>query len=308
MKSALWWIIGFLVIVALNDAVLTFAARRNPATRVNFLIAGPRRHDSVVVLGSSMLNSAISTERLQEKTGGSALQLSLGGQGIEEQSLIWELYLSRHRCDVLLLELDDSTLQPGTLPTPLRPDRYVAQLDNEIIRRHLKAYSGRFAVACWRLIPMWAFAEFSTQTGWHDWVGVVKGAAYDPHSPAIYSVAALHDDAWFAAERRSLVAAPKLPPSTRAAQALSSIIENAKRAGVQVVFVEPPRFGSRNTTSDALTTFRFSNESQMDRGNFDDVRHASRLGSQQFTDELTDWTRTSIRTNACGVKLRTLVF
>ena len=170
-----------------NDALLRLAVKRNPSTRVNFLLTSPPRTDRIAVLGSSMIANAISAANLSDAVHDDVIQLAVGGQGLQEQALIWELYLARHRCDILLLELHDASLQRGAIPDPLREDRYSAYLDNAIVRQHLVEYCGVLKVLVWQYVPMYAFAEFSSKIGWQDWVGVAKGDPYDVYAPSIYA-------------------------------------------------------------------------------------------------------------------------
>lgn len=248
-----------------------------------------------------MLANAISTQQLSEAIDGQAIQLATGGQGVQEQSLIWELYLSRHYCDTLVLELHDDSLRVGSLPAPLREDRYVAHLNREIVRRHLKTYSGPSAVWCWRYVPMWAFAEFSSKIGWQDWVGYLKGVPYDPHAPAIYRPAGEVSQRTLLRSRQLSVAAAQRPLHESATEALRSILLLAERDGVRVLLVEPPWFGGGvDRSGDAsvgqtaarmrlqlpANRFRFSRSSVQDAALFDDARHASEIGCRRFTSEL----------------------
>ncbi|MGV3483594.1 MAG: hypothetical protein ACO1RT_04150 [Planctomycetaceae bacterium] len=283
-----------------NDWMLRFAAKRNPATRMHFLLTTPPRTDSVAVLGSSMLASAISTRQLSGAIDGSAIQLAVGGQGLQEQALIWDLYRSRHRCDTLVLELHEDSLRIGTLPVPLREDRYAVYLDQPLVRQHLRAYSGAGQVLLWRSVPMWAFAEFSTKIGWHDWVGYLKATPYDPHAPAIYSRQGPMTRAGLLQSRWP--ARPAIPAAVDpdAASALKEILDSAAQAGVHVVLVHPPWFDAMGSGTGPISIpavpaavakyplFHFSPSSRRDPRLFDDRRHASAVGARQFTQELAE--------------------
>ncbi len=292
------------VALYLNDAVLRYAAQRNPATRVNFLLHEPPRTDHVAVLGSSMIANAVSVRQLSDLIGGDAIQLAVGGQGLQEQALIWELYLSRHRSKILLLELHETSLCVGTLPVPLRADRYAPHLDNELISRHLNEYSGKPKAMLWKWIPMYAFAEFSSKIGWQDWVGLAKGLPFDATAPSLYS----DQPALLATLRqqqacRHDAATTAIDPA--AVKALLSILDSAQDAGMKVILVKPPIFeveiNSREHERqdlivvsdnairpkiDSLSKVYFSFDLQQDPAMFDDIRHASQRGSVQFTMEL----------------------
>ncbi len=280
-----------------NDYFLRFAARRNPATRVNYLLTAQPRKDHVVILGSSMLASAISTRQLSRSIAGNTIQLSVGGQGVQEQSLVWECYLSRHHCDLLLLELNDETVRHNPGLMSLRADRYAAHLDNEIIRRHVKNNNGLLQTAAWGHVPMWAFAQFSSKIGWPDWIGYLKTVAYDSDAPSIYSAGPVPTRAQLVQQQLAFEQRPAALNDPSAVAALQSILDMADREEITVVILEPPMFdgGNRQQTVNAgsidLSTrvrLRFSSSIQEDERLFDDRRHASELGSRQFTQELSE--------------------
>lgn len=315
-RSRRWIGLTCLIVAGLyaNDGMLRFAATRNPGTRLNYLLTTSPRADSVTVLGSSLLANAISTPQLAQAIDGSVIQLALGGQGLQEQALIWELYLSRHRCQTLVLELHEESLRIDGLPVPLREDRYAVHVNQPIVQRHLLAYSGVINVLCWQHLPMWSFAEFSHKVGWHDWVGYLKATPYDPHAPALYARSGSRLAATPRHQRRRPPATKPTAVDPAAVAALNTILVLAKDAGVRVILVYPPRFGGdardlgerdpgernlgeRNLGERDLSLvapsalvrtplFYFSQLPQTDPLLFDDWRHASAAGARQFTQEL----------------------
>jgi len=294
--------VAAIVIVGLyaNDSFLRFAVKRNPSTRVNFLLTSSPRTDRIAVLGSSMIANAISAKYLSEAVHDDAIQLAVGGQGLQEQALIWELYLARHRCEVLVLELHVASLQQGAIPDPMREERYSAYLDIAIVRRHLVNYCGPMKVMLWQYVPMYAFAEFSSKIGWQDWVGVAKGEPFDVCAPSIYADS--RPSLSTLAKQRDKHQQRKPSATDRSAvDALRSILNSARLAGIRVVIVEPPMFEGGQTSErdsqrirlqrseiQSLEQIEFSIASQQDPAMFDDARHASELGSLQFTKELAD--------------------
>jgi len=295
-----WMVVAAMVISCLyaNDSFLRFAVKCNPSTRVNLLLTSPPRIDRIAVLGSSMIANAISAKQLSEAVHDDVIQLAVGGQGLQEQALIWDLYIARHRCEVLVLELHDESLQRGAIPDPLREDRYSAYLDNTIVRRHLAEHCGAMKLMLWQYVPMYAFAEFSSKIGWQDWVGVAKGEAYDVYAPSIYadsqpSLSTLAEQSHKHQKRKPG------DVDRSAVDALRSILNSAMLAGVRVVIVKPPRFDVGQTSErdaqgirlqrseiQSLEQVEFSIASQRDPTMFDDARHASERGSRQFTNEL----------------------
>jgi len=294
--------VAAIVIIGLyaNDSFLRFAVKRNPSTRVNFLLTSPPRTDRIAILGSSMIANAISAKHLSEAVDDDVIQLAVGGQGLQEQALIWELYLTRHRCEVLVLELHDASLQRGAIPDPMREDRYSAYLDNGIVRRHSVEYCGSVKVMLWKYVPMYAFAEFSSKIGWQDWVGVAKNEPYNVYAPSIY--ADLRSLPSTLAKQRDRHQERKPSDTDRSAvDALRSILNSARLAGIRVVIVKPPIFKDgqaserdsqgitlQRSETQSLKQIKFSIASQQDPAMFDDARHASELGSLRFTKELAD--------------------
>ncbi len=300
-RCVVWLTIAILLSFA-NDAVLRFGSSRNALTRVNYLRDCPTRHDRTAILGSSMLANAVAAKSLSERLNGETIQLALGGQGVQEQALIWDLYCERHRCDLLVLEVHDDSLMEGSLPTPLREDRYATYLDDPLIHKHLVQYSGPLRVAVWRYVPMWVFAEFSSTIGWQDWVGYLKGNPYDPNAPALYATSPVSSIAGFKPQSVEQQALEEKQIDPKLQAAFQMILDTAANTGTRVLLVEPPRYGKRLTSKKLTTserrgfaspalvagTFHFSKSLEMNAANFDDIRHAGKLGSERFTVELAD--------------------
>lgn len=128
-----------------------------------------------------MAKEGLAPKLLAEQTKQSVVQLAWGGRGVEEQSLYFELFLERHKCEMLLLELHPRGLEEDVFDHPLDEFRYLSRLDNSTIRRHLTRHCGWWQVQVWRWVPMWAWAEFSTQVGWHDVLAWRRGELFEPN-------------------------------------------------------------------------------------------------------------------------------
>ncbi|RMF37475.1 MAG: hypothetical protein D6753_17505, partial [Planctomycetota bacterium] len=240
-RCLVWWgtaLCGVLVLIA-NDRFLRMAARENPASRVNWLfLSSPTRYD-VAILGSSMAKESVDPEDLQRRTGATAVQLAWGGRGVSEQALYWKLFLQRHGCRVLLLELHPRGLERDVLPHPLDEFRYVARLDDPTIRQHLTREFGAMQVAVWRWVPMWAMAQFSTQIGWHDVLSIRRGDRFDPNIPA--ANASRKESVDLERQRLDPDTQPgRQPVDERAVAWFREIVAAARQRGIDVVAIVPP--------------------------------------------------------------------
>ncbi|MCA9125839.1 MAG: hypothetical protein KDB22_02095 [Planctomycetales bacterium] len=285
--------------LTINDGWLRLAARRNPGSRVNWLFQHPSTHFDLAILGSSMFKEGLDPFLLEQLTEKRTVQLAWGGRGLSEQALYLELFLARHSCSTLILELHPRGLELNVLPHPLDEFRYVAHLDQEIVRRHLRRSFGALRTQVWRIVPMWAMAEFSTQIGWHDWLALRRGVIFDPNAPADNDHTG--DAAILVEQRRD----PQRRPGAAEQSALSlncfeEILLLCQQHDVHVVAVYPPVSQGSDTTEDRLSLDRYRQllgegvtvwaspqaDFQFDPNNFQDAYHLNRSGSRVFTEQI----------------------
>lgn len=174
-----------IVLVYANDRFLRSSMRSNQASRVNWVFDSEAKEYEVAILGSSMAKEGIDPEQFAQMLGvesNSVVQLAWGGRGVSEQALYLELFLQRHHCKTLLLELHPRGLERDVLPHPLDEFRYLARLEDPIVFRHLARQFGYARTKLWQCVPMWGFALFSTQVGWHDVLGSRKASAFEPNA------------------------------------------------------------------------------------------------------------------------------
>ncbi len=289
--------LGLLVV---NDRILRVAARRNPASRVNWLYQDPVTQYDVAILGSSMAKEGIDPGDFQRRTGCTAVQLAWGGRGVSEQSLYWKLFLQRHRCRWLVLELHPRGLESDVLPHPLDEFRYVARLDDAIVRRHLVEEFGWFQVALWRWVPMWAMAQFSTQIGWHDVLALRRGERFDPNIPAHNASRGRSVD--LQAQRYAADAPPgRHPIDPHSVARFREIVAAARQHEIEILAVVPPVYRGfaagemqwlaeyRSLLGPGTPVFQPCGEFLFDAQNFADAWHVNARGRAYYTRALAEW-------------------
>lgn len=282
-----------------NDRFLRYASRENPDSRVNWIFQSVPTHFDIAVLGSSLSKEGIDPILLEASTNQKVVQLAWGGRGVSEQALYWELFLSQHSCSILLLELHPRGLEADVLAHPLDEFRYIARLDNPIVRRHLSRHCGALKTHVWRWVPMWAMAEFSTQIGWHDLLAIRKGNIFDPNAPADNRHQGIEEQM-----RRSREKKKRNPGASdisgESLEQFREILALCKKKGIQVIAVYPPMFLGSETEKDTdaiawyqkllgngITILKPGNATYMhDASNFQDAFHLSYQGSQKYSELL----------------------
>lgn len=232
--------ICLLVLIA-NDALLRTAVRLNPISRVNWLYQTPPTEFDIAILGSSLAKEGLDRVQLSQITDRDVVQLAWGGRGLAEQSLYWEIFLNRHDCQLLLLELHPLGLEQDAFQHPLDEFRYLQRLDEPIVERHLIRHCGRWRVWLWRWVPMLGMAEFNTLVGWHDVLALRHGGMFDPNTLGENST--LRTVAELSEQRAN----PKFQPGNRPIDDRSvtqfvEILELCRAQGIKVVAFYPPKF------------------------------------------------------------------
>ncbi len=247
-----------------------------------------------------MAKEGVDPVLLSELTGRRVIQLAWGGRGVSEQALYWELFLERHECQTLLLELHPRGLERGVLPHPLDEFRYVARLGNPIIARHLIRHFGWLRTAAWKFVPMWAMAEFSTQIGWHDLLAIRRDESFEPNAPPDNQHTATQDDLYLQRHDPS-----RLPGATAidplAVGQFADILAACKEHHIEVIGFVPPIFEADSALND-LVASRYRDQLQipenvfrpvgdyLSEGNyFQDAFHVNDQGSRQFTRGLAEF-------------------
>lgn len=291
------------LIILCNDFVLRIAARKNAASRVNWLFLTNPRTVDVAILGSSLAKECVDPTVLEEQLDGQALQLAWGGRGVSEQALYWELFLARHQTRTLLLELHPRGLEEGLLTHPFDEFRYVARLEDPIVWRHVARRYGWLQASAWRFIPMWSFAHFSTQIGWHDVLALRRGQTFDPNAPA---------DNRHHVQTRQLEAqrsaSDNQPDSTKVSATnvadFKEIVALCERSSVSLVAFVPPIYQGltkaeeasvaryRDLLGPAVPIYTPQGDYLEDPKNFQDALHVNHLGSRIFTQDLAQFLAT----------------
>ena len=230
-----------LILLILNDQILRWMSRHNPSSRVNWLFLQPSTEYDIAILGSSISKEGIDPIILADGTNQSVVQLAWGGRGVSEQALYLELFLERHHCKTLLLELHPRGLEEDVLPHPLDAFRYIGHLSNPTVRHHLQRHFGAAPTVAWRWVPMLAMAQFSTQIGWHDLLAWRRNESFDPNAPADNN----HDS-----EVEELLRQKRDPSKATGRNAISSlsvaqfedILRICSKHQVRIVALEPPIF------------------------------------------------------------------
>jgi hypothetical protein len=293
------------VVLLMNDRLLHQAAIDNSTSRVNWLYQTPSTDFDVAILGSSLSKEGIDPVYLSELVDRKVVQLAWGGRGIAEQALYWELFLQRHDCKLLLIELHPSGLEENAFPHPLDEFRYLHHLNDPIVSRHLSRHCGRWPVRMWRWIPMWDIAEFNMFIGWHDLLALRHDAPFDPNrmgeNTAIYS----------AEELRRQRSNATYPPGSRAIDSRSvaqfiEILKLCRARSIEIVAFLPPQFGGISEADfraidfyreiiqlalpdkDIPIVLPVDAEYLKDASSFQDAFHLSRTGSHFFTRQIAD--------------------
>lgn len=315
-RSLIWIATATLGLLIVNDWGLRYAARANPSSRVNWLFHSAPTHYAIAILGSSMSKEGVDPDFLSDLTDRQSVQLAWGGRGVSEQALYWELFLERHQCDLLLLELHPRGLEYGVLPHPLDEFRYISRLDHPVVQRHLNRHSGWIQTQAWRFIPMVAMAQFSTQIGWHDVLAWRKRVAFNPNTiHASTKQSALETDPKPESNRTLQLLIQRYAPDRLAGAAsenpdsikqFQEILALCHSKGVQVVAFAPPMFQDNLATPGSLARYQellgpavpiFSSQADYlsDPRAFADAFHVNARGRQAYTAELAQFINNILR-------------
>ena len=232
------------------------------------------------------------------------MQLAWGGRGISEQLLYLELFLERHHCETLLLELHPRALEDLAFTHPYDEFRYIPRLNNQIIAKNLQQEFGGFRTWVWRWVPMVAFAQFSTQIGWHDVLACRRNQAFDPNAPPDNHHGTTPDEL-----RRQKANPTKQPDASQRSDKLRGswlrLIELCARKDVRIVAVEPPYYEGLLPSEQAAiaelvralpsgTPIFQPAGAYLDRTDaFQDAHHLNHIGSEAFTTELASFLNSS---------------
>ena len=291
-------------IVVVNDWLLEKATRANPASRVNWLYQSQPAEYEIAILGSSMAKEGIDPGLLAEAchiSADSVVQLSWGGRGVSEQALYFELFLQRHKCKQLLLELHPRGLEKDVLTHPLDEFRYLARLDEPVVFRHVARQCGYWPTQLWRSVPMWGFAIFSTQIGWHDVLAWRRGESFEPNRIEEPSAAEVQDVESHKQELARQLEDPSKQPGFTEISVLSEeqfvdIVELCRKHNVQLLaFIppvyEPSKFAPwlpryKSLLGRETMVLNPAGDYLLDPEAFADALHVNALGRQRFTEEL----------------------
>lgn len=296
--------IALVLLLVANDQLLRFAAKANPASRVNWLFQTPPTSYEIAILGSSMAKESIDPALLAQSSGlpeNAVVQLAWGGRGVSEQALYLELFLQRHKCKRLLVELHPRGLEEDVLGHPLDEFRYFTRLDSPIVFRHLTRQFGFLRTKLWQVVPMWGFALFSSQTGWHDVLALRRGEAFDPNKIGQRELNQITD----LNENQSLLQQQSEDPSrqpgftpisVRSKEQFAEIVELCNISGIEVVAFVPPIYGAttsdnwladyRKILGDEVQILKAAGSYLTDPAAFSDSLHVNALGRREYTQEL----------------------
>lgn len=290
------------VLLVINDQMLSYAAKSNPSSRVNWLFQSEPANYEIAVLGSSMAKEGIDPGLLAKSCGLPAekvVQLAWGGRGVSEQSLYFELFLERHGCKLLLLELHPRGLESDVLERPLDEFRYLARLNDPIVFRHLSRQFGELQTRLWQRVPMWGFALFSTQVGWHDVLAVRRGEVFEPNRIELREHEDLNEQhvATLQKQRGDPGRNPGFTQiSSLSQEQFAEIVELCKQRGIQLLAFVPPIYESidsdewlktyREILGSDIVILRPSGDYLHESKAFVDSLHVNARGRRQFTQEL----------------------
>ena len=303
-----------IVLLYANDQFLRTSMHRNRASRVNWLFDSESKEYEVAILGSSMAKEGIDPVQLAQKLGvdsDSVVQLAWGGRGVSEQALYFELFLQRHSCKALLLELHPRGLERDVLPHPLDEFRYLARLKDPIVFKHLARQFGSVNTSLWQRVPMWGFALFSTQVGWHDVLASRKANSFEPnaliseqHLPVVdlREHAATLEEQFRDPSRQS--GFTQIDPRSQAQ--FEDVVQLCKNRDIQVVALVPPLYQRESGSTQEhdnprrvdwldcyyellgsdTTVFVPKGEYQEEPAMFTDSLHVNASGRIEYTSEL----------------------
>lgn len=240
-QSLVLFTVAMLLLLVASDYMLRAAMRANSLSRVNWLFNSTPDEYDVAILGSSLAKEGIDPGQLSQETGLEIVQLAWGGRGVAEQSLYWELFLQRHACNTLFLELHPRGLEIEAFPHPLDQFRYFQRLDEPAVQRHVARHCGKWRTLLWRFFPMWGVAEFNTQIGWHDLLALRHRDRFDPNAMGGSSIVRTEREL---DEQRTSVGKPgDRAIDERSTEQFLEILEQCRDKSIRVVAFYPPQYG-----------------------------------------------------------------